>query len=61
MLPKDVVTAYREAFTNDFDGIDDDSLPPWIRTRNTIPETITCKVLQKTAPAQNKLMEKTCK
>lgn len=60
MLPKDVVKAYRRDFSRELAGIDDDSLPPWIRTRNTIPDTMTCTVLQSTAPVQNKLTEKTC-
>lgn len=59
MLPKEVVTAYFKDCKRGFLGIDAASLPPWISTRNTIPETITWTVLQSTAPVQNKLTEKT--
>jgi hypothetical protein len=61
MLPKDVVKAYCNDFVKELAGIEAASLPPWKRTRNTIPDTITCTVLQRTAPVQNKLTEKTCK
>lgn len=60
MLPKEVVIAYRKEFISDFGGIVDTSRPPWIRTRNTIPETTTWTTLQITALVQNKLSDGTC-
>lgn len=57
MLPKEVVIAYRKEFISDFGGIVDTSRPPWIRTRNTIPETTTWTTSQITAPVQNKLTD----
>ena len=59
MLPKDVVTAYCRDFINELGSIDATSGPPWMRTRNTIPDATTCIVLQRTAPVQNKLTENT--
>jgi hypothetical protein len=60
MLPKDVVKAYCKDFIMELAGIDAASQPPWIVTRTSVPETMTCIVLQSTAPVQNKLTERTC-
>jgi len=60
MLPKDVVKAYCKDFIKELAGTDAPSLPPWIVTRTTVPDTMTCTVLHSTAPVQNKLIERTC-
>ena len=60
MLPNEVVTECLKDRSNGLEGIDGDSLPPWIRRSITNPDTITCTTLQNTAPVQKRLTENIC-